>query len=73
MTTDKLTRLLEDTRRQAELAKERGAVRSASYLEGKADGIAAALEAVGYRPIPWKPRPASQGWMAVEGPRAAAD
>lgn len=53
----RLTRMLEDTRREASAARVRGDLSEARYLEGKADGIADVMSAAGMLPIPWKPRP----------------
>lgn len=64
MLHEKLMAALEDARRAAFAADDH----DRTYLEGKADGIAATLEAIGMMPAPWKPRPATRGWELVDGP-----
>lgn len=50
--------ILDDARREAEIASQNDADDwNARYLEGKADGVAHVLEAMGVPVPPWKPRP----------------
>jgi hypothetical protein len=52
-----LTQLLEDARRDVLAAHRRMDLHAARHHEGRADGIAETMEALGLTPTPWKPRP----------------
>lgn len=62
----KLTQLLEDARRDALTAHRRRDLHAARHHEGRADGIAEAMEAIGLMPEPWKPRPRIAVDLSVE-------
>lgn len=70
----RLVSLLEETRQQAMAADEDDPDGPrATYLEGKANGIEAVLEAFDVPYSPWKPRPRTPGYRRAEmGERAGA-
>lgn len=62
-----LVALLEETRQQAETAQgnDRNGP-AATFLEGKAEGVAAVLDAFDIPYSPWKPRPRTPGYREAE-------
>jgi hypothetical protein len=63
----RLVSLLEEARQQARVADEDDPDGpKATFLEGKADGIAAVLDAFDIPYSPWKPRPRTPGWRTAE-------